>query len=327
MSTETTFTPRGDFNEGVFYPNTFSDEEKASIKHNDMFWLALEIFTQSQGRVLISGRVSEGQRLQLATREGFHFGSVYAETVDSERQYCFKGAMTLKERGKDRWVLSSKKAAYLNKKVREVIKSNMEYAYRKQLSGIRSTFNNLNNQILATRHISADLGREEEIAALQALYSGNGLHAIDPKIEASLKAKYLSMVDDMKKQQDQLQECAGVFTDGAWVIGAGNSNVIIGDCHIAYNPAERCFEIQTASLRQYASLNAVENEIREPLKLSLVMLKAHMKSVGRPYDCPKYDEDQLFPVADNVYKEYGATMYCNLTTPSNEDRQWMVIAK
>ena len=140
MSTETMFTPRGDFNEGVFYPNTFSDEEKASIKHNNMFWLALEIFTQSQGRVLINGYQPETRMIQLATREGFHFGSAYMDEVDSAPQYHFRGVAVLKDRGRDKHLISSKKVSYLTKKIREVIKSNMKYAYHRQLAGIRSTF-------------------------------------------------------------------------------------------------------------------------------------------------------------------------------------------
>jgi hypothetical protein len=328
MATDTVYTPRGDFNEGVFYPKTFSEEQKNVIKTDSgMYWMALEIFTKLQGRVLISGYQPETQTIQLATREGFYFGITFKEWVDAAPQYHFRGVTALKDRGRDKHIISSKKVSYLTKKVREAAEQNLDYVYTQQTAQLHSLFHQLNNEILTTRHITADLTGAEEAAALMALYSNDGLHAITPQMEGSLKKKYMSLTERYATHAREVQECKEIFPNGAWLIGICDENVLVGDCQITYNEIEKIFETATVNLRQYASFNDVENEIHEPLKLNLVMLKAHMKSDGRIYAYVSHDEDRLFPITDKGYKEYGASMYCTMTNPIKERRQWMVIAK
>jgi hypothetical protein len=247
--------------------------------------------------------------------------------VDAAPQYHFRGVTALKDRGSDKQLISSKKVSYLTKKVREAAKGNLGHVYAQQTAQLHSVFHQLNNKILTTRHITADLTGAEEVAALMALYSNDGLHAITPQIEGSLKKKYMSLTEKYATHALEVQECKEIFPNGAWLVAICDESILVGDCQITYNESEKIFETATVNLRQYASFNDVENEIREPLKLNLVMLKAHMKSDGRTYAYVSHDEDRLFPIIDGGYKEYGASMYCTMSNPTRERQQWVVVAK
>lgn len=317
------FNPYGDFNEGIFYPNVFSDEEKKNIQSHKMYWLALEIFTQTQGRVLITK--SFDNVISLCTREGFWYGLAFYAYVDGNIVYSFEGATNLKERGKNRRVLESRKPAYLLKNVCARLKANLHAANRENSTTIENALGRLRRSILNTREASIGLTSEQEIAMMKALYEPSGRHAIKPEMDAALRAKYEHYLKEDADRQKQMEGCAEVFSEaGAWIVGVSETDILAGSASISFSKDE-FYKMENAKLRRYASLDDVDPEIRDPLKLSLAMLKAHRGDRECYYI--QHDKDHLFPIIDEAYPEYGAAMYCPMSRPSTHSRHWMVIAK
>lgn len=324
--------PHGDFNEGIFYPNVFSDEDKKEIQSHKMYWLALEVFTQTQGQVLITRGPKSFERLglvpiQFCTREGFWFGEAFYDSVDGKDSYGFTGCIGLKERGRDRETLKSNKPSYLIKKLREKLKQNLVRAHRRNSDVIHNALGLLRRALVTIREASPTLSSVQEIAMLEALYGSSGRHAINPQMDNDLRAKYEHYLKEDAKRQKQLEESADIFSkDGAWLVGVSESDVLIGSASISFSKDE-FYKLESMKLRRYASLEAVEPEILNPLKLSLAMLKAHRgNDEGNTFHVG-HDKDRLFPVLDKAYPSYGAAMYCVRSMPSPQDRHWMVIAK
>lgn len=326
------FCSTASFDEGIFYPKVFTDEDKATIRAQSvLFSMAMELHKTTIGSVFIVGyRLPEPTAnvlsINLVTREGLKYGDLHYSPA--EETYTFEGMARVKQRGNNPQVCESKRPAYLMKSLKKHAGDHLRAAYSHTMTAVNSALARLKREALPSQEPYVSLSADEDRVALEALFAPGGRTAVQASVLQDMERKYEDYKAAMVVYSEKIDECAKLFGNDAWICGVSDKDVLVGQCRVSYDRNDKAYSVHNVNMHHYKSFEDVDPQIRDELKLNLVMLKAHLSGHGRmELTYVDWDTERLFPIMDSASVEFTAATYCSTMRPNTHNRQWTVIAK
>lgn len=339
------------FYDRYFYPALHTPEVMESVRADiprQLWPLIMDIGAMSQDALKITNCISIGQQpisrlVVLANKSGIPVLTLQA-TLDGKPQYTVNNwHRHLKNRGKQRYTVSTSNRQYLLKVLRPHIEPMLtatENEMKSQLVRACQSFNTfLNEETQNAGRISEQIINPDlAYAALRTIYEKDfSLTQISTEMQAAMQKIYDDLVIKFTKKKDYKTRLLDMYAQPKWVIGVTTQlgagyPLAIGSAAFkatAFGGAGSYkFDIEKP-LRLYRDLEhfyAENPDDADSLKTALTFCKIHREK--DPAQVKSYDNGGFLPCHyRSIYEDVCGISFCDEVRATVTKPHWLLLGK